>query len=164
MPSIASLNISPGGVPKRPVAEAEVTALGLRGDDHDDKRHHGGPDRALCLYSTELIAALRDEGHPIAPGTVGENVTIAGLDWERVTPGARLRIGGGVEVEVTSYTSPCRTIRESFADGRFGRISQKSNPGWSRVYVRVVHGVGRSIRVGDEVTLVTPEASLSAAD
>src|SRR5215217_2518506 len=127
MATISSLNISPGGVPKRPVAEAEVTANGLRGDDQYNKKHHGGPDRAVCLFSAELIEALRAEGHPIAPGTTGENVTIAGLDWTRVTPGARLRLGGA-EVEVTSYTTPCRTIQGSFADGRFSRISQKSHP------------------------------------
>ena len=150
MATISSLNISPGGVPKRPVAEAEVTANGLRGDDQYNKKHHGGPDRALCLFSAELVEALRAEGHPIAPGTVGENVTITGLDWGRVTPGTRLRLGG-VEVEVTSYTVPCRTIRRSFVGERFSRISQKSHPGWSRVYARVL--AGGTVRVGDEVAV-----------
>ena len=151
MPTIASLNISRGGVPKLAVPEAEVTADGLRGDGHDHPEFHGGPERAVCLFSLERIEELRAEGHPIAPGTTGENVTVAGLDWARVTPGARVRLGPRVEVEVTAYTTPCRTIRGSFADGRFSRISQKTHPGWSRVYARVL--TAGPLRVGDEVRL-----------
>jgi MOSC domain-containing protein YiiM len=81
---------------------------------------------------------------------VGENVTIAGLPWERVRPGTRLTLGE-VEVEVTSYTAPCANIEPAFLDGRFARISQKVHPGWSRVYVRVLRA--GSMRVGDAVRL-----------
>ena len=149
--TIVSLNRSNGGVPKRPVTEARVTTRGLEGDRQRDLRHHGGPDRALCLYSLERIEALRLEGHPISPGSIGENVTIAGLAWERVTPGARLRLGE-VEVAVTGFTEPCNTIRFSFSDRRSARVSQAAAPGWSRVYARVLReGV---VRVGDVVELV----------
>ncbi|MBW3625504.1 MAG: MOSC domain-containing protein, partial [Armatimonadetes bacterium] len=62
---IAGLQISPGGVPKRPIESGRVTALGIAGDQQRDRRFHGGPTRALCLYSLERIEQLRDEGHPI---------------------------------------------------------------------------------------------------
>lgn len=148
---IFQLNRSPGGVPKRPLPVAEINRLGIVGDSQNDTRHHGGPDRALCLYSLEHILALQAEGHPIFPGSVGENVTISGLDWARVTPGARLRLGDDVEVEITSYAAPCKTIRASFAHETFDRISAKLHPGWARAYARVVHG-GR-VQIGDSVTL-----------
>ena len=149
--TIVSLNRSDGGVPKLPVREARVTTRGLEGDRQRDLKHHGGPDRALCLYSLERIEALRLEGHPISPGSIGENVTIAGLTWDRVTPGARLRLGE-VEVEVTAFTEPCNTIRFSFKDRKSVRVSQAAAPGWSRVYARVLReGV---LRVGDTVELV----------
>ena len=80
---IVQISVSPGGVPKRPVEPADVTAAGLAGDAQRDLEHHGGPDRALCLFSMELIRALQAEGHPIAPGHIGENLTVEGLDWER---------------------------------------------------------------------------------
>jgi len=96
----------------------------------------------------ERIEALQREGHPIAPVTTGENLTIGGLDWDLVVPGATLRIGD-LTVEITSYASPCTTIRPSFADGHSNRISQKKHPGWSRVYAKV-SGEGE-IRVGDVV-------------
>ncbi len=78
--TIVQVNVSKGGVPKLPVLRADVTALGIRGDGHDDREHHGGAERALCLFSLERIAAIAAEGHPIAQGATGENVTIAGLD------------------------------------------------------------------------------------
>jgi MOSC domain-containing protein YiiM len=153
---ITGLQRSNGGVPKLPVETAAVGEQGMEGDRQRNRRFHGGPDRALCLYAQERIDALGAEGHPIVRGAVGENVTIAGLPWERVRPGARLTLGE-VEVEVTSYTSPCDNIEGAFLDGRFPRISQKVHPGWSRVYVRIRRG--GSIHVGDPVRLFTPDAS-----
>ncbi len=147
---IVSINRSAGGVPKLPVAEVFVGEQGLDGDGHQFHMH-GGPDKAVCVYAIEIIEALQKEGHPIAPGTTGENVTIRGVDWERVVPGARLVLGE-VEITVTDYASPCQTIVGSFSDARSKRISQKVHPGWSRVYGRVVtEGV---MRVGDAVTFV----------
>ena len=134
---VVSVNRSAGGVPKLAVPSARVTFRGVEGDVQRDRHHHGGPDRAVSLFSLERIDALRAEGHPIAPGTTGENVTIAGLAWDRVTPGVRLTLGA-VELEVTAFAAPCQTIVDSFSDQHSTRISQKRHPGWSRVYARVL--------------------------
>lgn len=149
---VHQLSVSGGGVPKLPVARAEVTASGIVGDRQRNRRFHGGPKRAVCLFALEEIERLRAEGHPIAPGTTGENVTVAGLPWERVRPGARLALGGEVVLEVTSYTAPCKNIGPSFRDGDFTRISHKLHPGESRVYARVLSpGI---VRTGDPVVLL----------
>lgn len=150
---IYQINISRGGVPKLPIEIAVVTEEGIRGDYHDDIHSHGGPMRALCLYTVEQIERLQEEGHPIFPGSVGENVTLAGIALDALTPGARLRLGDDVEVEITSHTTPCKTITESFADGDFTRISQKLHPGESRVYARVLRG--GEIRPG-QAAVLTP--------
>lgn len=151
-PVIVSLNVSRGGVPKLAVPEARVAVAGMAGDWQKNRKYHGGPHRALCLFSLERIEALAAEGHPIGIGTTGENVTVAGLDWEGVVPGVRLRLGAAVVVEVTGYAGPCRTIQGSFLGRRTGRISQKAWPGWSRVYARVLReGV---VRVGGGVVLL----------
>lgn len=149
---IFQISTSPGGVPKRSVPSAEVTSLGLTGDIQLDKVHHGGPDRAVCLFSLEHILALQAEGHPIYPGSIGENVTVAGLDWSQMVPGTRLRLGEHVELEITSYAAPCSNIAGSFAESRFGRVSHKSNPGWARAYARVL-GTG-SIAPGDPIVVL----------
>ena len=108
------------------------------------------------MYSLERIRALQSEGHPIDVGTAGENVTVEGIDWDLVVPGARISLGDEVLLEVTDYTSPCKTIRESFIDGRFVRISQKLYPGWSRVYTRVLSE--GEISSGDSVAVSPPSA------
>ena len=59
---VVQINVSPGGVPKLPVASARVTLEGLEGDGHRDLEHHGGPERALCLFALEQIRALQAEG------------------------------------------------------------------------------------------------------
>jgi len=148
---VASLNVSDGGVPKRAVESAQVTRDGVRGDRQRNLKYHGGRERALCLWSLERIEALRAEGHPVSPGSTGENVTVAGVEWAALAPGVRLRIGP-VLAEVTDYTRPCRTIARSFLGGRSGRVSQKTHPGWSRVYARVLEE-GR-VAVGDAVIVV----------
>jgi MOSC domain-containing protein YiiM len=160
VPRIVSINISAGGVPKHPIEAAAVTALGIEGDGHRDTIHHGGPDRALCLFSMELIAALQREGHPIVPGSTGENLTIEGLDWRALGPGGRLRFAGGVEIELTSFTTPCSNIRGSFVEGAINRIKHALNPGWSRIYARVLMP-GRLIR-GEELLVITPAAAAAA--
>jgi MOSC domain-containing protein YiiM len=150
---IVQVSISPGGVPKRAVESARVTALGLEGDGHRDAEHHGGPERAVCLYALEAIEALQAEGHTIFPGAIGENLTVRGLDWPTVVPGSVLRVGDGVLLQVTRYTSPCFNIRPAFVDGDFARVSQKRHPGWSRVYTRVL--TTGSVRAGDPVCLLS---------
>jgi MOSC domain-containing protein YiiM len=149
---LVSINMSGGGVPKRRVGDAKVSRLGLLGDAQDDKKNHGGPERAVCVYSLERIHALQQEGHPIDVGTAGENVTLEGIDWDLVAPGVRIKLGDDVVLEVASFTSPCKTIKGSFIDGEFPRISQKLHPGWSRVYARVLSE--GEIRFGDHVELI----------
>ncbi|HEX8707993.1 MAG TPA: MOSC domain-containing protein [Pyrinomonadaceae bacterium] len=148
---IFQLNYSDGGVPKRAVREAVLTPTGLAGDRQAKRFIHGGPERALCLYALERIVELQEEGHPIFPGSVGENVTIVGLAWETLAPGTRLALGDEVLIEISSYTTPCKTIAGSFIDGHFKRIAQKQHPGQSRLYARVLKtgrlAVGQAVRV-----------------
>ena len=148
---VTGLQRSAGGVPKLPVARATVGADGMEGDRQADRRHHGGRDRALCLYSQERLDGLAAEGHPARRGTLGENVTISGLDWDLVQPGARLRIGG-IEAQVTGFAAPCKSIAYGFIDRRFVRVGEALNPGWSRVYARVL--AGGDIADGDPVVLL----------
>lgn len=148
---IFQLNLSRGGVPKLAVPEAVLTPEGLEGDRQRNLRYHGGPERALCLYALERVLELQAEGHPIFPGSVGENLTIVGLDWAGLAPGARLALGDEALVEITSYTTPCKIIAGSFLGGQFKRISHKLCPGDSRLYARVLRpgrlAVGQPVRV-----------------
>jgi len=144
---VYEINVSRGGVPKTHVPQAQFMSDGVEGDRQSNPRIHGGRDRAVCLFSLEVIDALQAEGHPIVPGSSGESLTITGLDWAGIKPGDLLRVGAGVLLEITSYTAPCEVIRESFLNGDYKRISHKQFPGWSRVYARVlVEGRDGAIR------------------
>ncbi|MDE2668175.1 MAG: MOSC domain-containing protein [Chloroflexota bacterium] len=150
--TITHINVSNGGVPKLPIERAVIGTLGVESDRQANTEHHGGPERALCLFSLERIKALQAEGHPIGPGGAGENITITGLDWDAVAPGTQLRLGESVLIEITGYTAPCYKIEANFSDGDFNRINQKTNPGWSRAYAKVIEG--GPLLPGDPVELL----------
>jgi MOSC domain-containing protein YiiM len=151
-PHVHQINVSDGGVPKRPVLEVVIAKTGVAGDRQRNLKFHGGPDRALCLFSQELIERLQDEGHSIEAGSSGENLTLAGLEWEKLKPGDRLQIGPEVQIEIMTYTTPCDQNAQWFRDRDIKRVSQKMNPGWSRLYAKVMRaGV---VRPGDAVEIL----------
>ena len=153
---VFQISVSRGGVPKHRVGEAAVSLDGLAGDSQRDLRVHGGPDRAVCIFAVEQIALLRMEGHRVAAGSLGENITTEGVDWNDVTPGARVQFGAAVVVEITDYASPCWKNAQWFIDGNFNRISQETHPGSSRVYARVLKA--GAIREGDAILVTNGDA------
>ena len=73
MPKVVSININEnGGVPKYPVDKAFIGKHKLTGDKQNDTVHHGGIDRAVCVFSMDLISNLQKEGHPIFAGSSRE--------------------------------------------------------------------------------------------
>ena len=153
---VIQINVNPkGGVPKHPVASARITFNGVAGDKQRNRRFHGGPQRAVSLYSHERIQALQAEGHPIVSGSTGENLTIGGLDWAMLNVGDQLQIGGLLRIEITGYAAPCSNISAAFADGESTRISQKLHPGWSRLYAKVL--IEAAAHAGDLVVVTNDE-------
>ncbi len=146
---VLQVNISDGGVPKRAVDAARVTRLGLEGDAVNHPKIHGGPERAVCLFPVELIQTLQDEGHPVFPGAVGENLTVAGLDWSVLEIGSTLEIGDALQLQLSSRVEPCNTIKAYFADGNFKRIQPSRVPGETRWYARVLRE--GEVKPGDPV-------------
>lgn len=146
--TLHSINVSNGGVPKLARRSAAVRKGGVEGDRQRDLRYHGGPERAVSLYSLELIHALHAEGNSIDVGCIGENFTLAGVPWERMVPGATLEVGE-VQLELTAYAAPCNNLVPYFAGGKFVRVAQKVHPGWSRLYARVLRE--GTVQVGDAV-------------
>jgi MOSC domain-containing protein YiiM len=156
--TIEQVNVSQGGVPKLAIREAAIGPLGLAGDGHNDSANHGGRERAVCLFAIERLEALAAEGHPIGPGSAGENITTRGIDWDLVVPGTRLRLGRDVLLEVTRYTTPCKTNAGWFKGGDFNRMHENLFPGWSRVYARVLET--GTVRPGDSIEIVAIAATV----
>ena len=61
--------------------EADTSVAGLLDDGTPSLPRRS--DKALCLYSFEVIEAWPADGHSIVPGAAGENVTVRGVDWTR---------------------------------------------------------------------------------
>lgn len=154
--------MSGGGVPKLPTERAWVGRFGLQGDAHDELTLHGGPHAAVCLFGIEAIERLQSEGHPVAPGSVGENLTTTGIEWSLLPIGTRARVGESLELEVASPAMPCSTQRHNFHDGRFSRMSIEFHPSDSRMYARVLRE--GEVRPNDPITILPPAADSRASD
>ena len=151
---VLQVNISPGGVPKQPVARAWVGPLGLDGDAHHHATVHGGPHRAVALLAIEAIERVQADGHPIEPGSVGENLTTSGIELARLAVGTRLAIGDDLLLELSAPANPCDVIKGSFREGKSGRISILTHPDDSRMYARVL--AEGEVRPGDTIRVLTP--------
>ncbi|MBE0660172.1 MAG: MOSC domain-containing protein [Bryobacteraceae bacterium] len=106
---IEQVSISRGGIPKTAVPEAWIGATGLDGDGHRNPKYHGGPLKAVLLLSADVLDELRAEGFDVSPGSLGENLTIRGLDFGQLRTGMRFRAGGAI-VRLTSLRQPCATL------------------------------------------------------
>ena len=139
-------------MPKLPVESAVIDETGVAGDLQADTVHHGRPSQALCLFSLEVIEKMQAEGHPIAPGYAGENLTISGLDWGALGEGNQIRIGEKTVIEITGPATPCQKNSQWFLNGDILRMSESRHPGESRLYAKVISG--GPIATGDNVELV----------
>jgi len=157
--SIVALNISRGGVPKRPIDEGFLSPLGIEGDMHAHPQIHGGPRRAVLLICSEVIDELAAKGYPIYYGALGENLTVRGIDHRQLRSGQRFRVGQAV-IELTKVRAPCSTldvygpaIKSEIYDPEV-KAGNTASPKWARsgFYAAVVEtGV---IRRDDIIALV----------
>jgi len=157
--SILQINISPGGLPKRPVPEATVTAEGILGDRWSHPDIHGGQKQAVLLITAEGIQELIAQGHPLFHGALGENLTVTGLDRRQMRVGQRYRVGD-VLLELTKLRGPCTSldvygpgIQRAIYDSKV-KAGDPSTPRWglSGFYARVLKA--GTIRVHDIIALV----------
>ena len=148
--SVAQVNSSKGGVPKLPVDRGHIGYGGLDGDRQATRRHHGRPWQAICLYSGDVIDALRAEGHPIGWGSTGENLTLSGIDWSQLRAGLVIEIGE-VRLRLSAPAVPCSKNKPFFAEGHFLRMDHDRHPGWSRWYASVLQP--GDVAQGDEVVV-----------
>lgn len=138
-------------IEKSPIAgRVRLTRLGLVGDQQEDLRHHGGPDRALCSYVADhhqgWVGAL---GRVPGPGLFGENLTVEGLDETQVHCGDRFRVGSAI-IEITTPRVPCMTLTRRL--GYAEAIPFIRALGWCGWYSRVVEE--GEAEAGEEMELI----------
>jgi MOSC domain-containing protein YiiM len=157
--SVLQISVSPGGIPKRPIPEAAVTAAGILGDGWAHPDIHGGPMQALLLITAEGIEELIAQGHPLFHGALGENLTTSGLNRRQMRVGQRYR-AGEIFLELTKLRAPCTTldvygpaIKQAVYDPKV-KAGDPSTPRWGLggFYARVLKA--GTLRPGDIIELV----------
>jgi MOSC domain-containing protein YiiM len=136
------------GIYKKPVdASVQITSYGIPEDAVVDKKHHGGLDQAVYVYGVPDYEWWSNTlGRELAPGTFGENLTIADLESGRLRIGDRLQVGP-VTLQVTAPRIPCGTLAARMGDPQFiKRFRDAGRPG---VYCRVLEE--GQVRAGDPV-------------
>jgi len=160
---IVQINVSPGGVPKRPIPHGVITPLGIEGDLCAHPNIHGGPRQAVLLIASETVDELISRGYPLFYGALGENLTTRGLDSRQLRVGQILR-AGGARLELTKVRVPCDsldvygpTIKREIYDKRV-KAGDVASPRWgmSGFYASVIEP--GPVRVND---IITVEATLA---
>jgi len=145
--SIVQINVSLGGIPKRPILSGMITPLGLAGDAHAHPQIHGGPEKAVLLIAAEVIDELKSRGYPLFYGALGENLTTRGLDYRQLRIGQQLRAGAAL-LEIAKVRGPCAaldiygpSIKQEIYDAQ-AKAGDTSSPRWgmSGFYARVLQG------------------------
>jgi MOSC domain-containing protein YiiM len=106
------------------------------------------PERQLNIMAAETLEQLATEGYRTAPGEMGEQIVVSGIEINRLAAGTRLQLGNEAVIEVETRRTGCDRLRRiqgctpAHVTGRLG------------VMARVV--IGGTIRVGDAVTCLHP--------
>ncbi|MPV37201.1 MOSC domain-containing protein [Georgenia subflava] len=138
-------------IDKRPVSgPVKVGTYGLYGDVQADRKHHGGPEKAVYAFAqAEADHWAAELGEDVPAGRFGENLRVAGAVVEDAEIGERWRVGPTLELEVTGPRTPCATFgRWLHQDGWVRRFSERAHPG---VYLRVL--TTGEVTAGDEVSV-----------
>ncbi|GAA5121430.1 MOSC domain-containing protein [Luteolibacter yonseiensis] len=124
---------------------------GFRSDEQADRKHHGGPEKAVCVYPSEhydhwrKTLALPDLPH----GAFGENLTLHGLLETGACIGDRYSLGEA-EVQISQPRQPCWKLARRWQVKDLA--VQVETTGFTGFYFRVLrHG---HVRPGDALTLI----------
>ncbi len=139
MATITSIVYRPDNVPAKPADHFSrvaletvqlVAAYGIEGD-----RKGGHPDRQVNIMSQETLDQLATEGFQTAPGSMGEQIIISGLDINSLAADSRLQIGDEAVVEIVSPRTGCdrfeaiQKLPPSSAAGRLGMMCRVTQSG-----------------------------------
>ena len=119
--------------------------------------------RQVHLISAALFAHLAPQGFVLAPGMLGENITLAdapGLGWQDVIAlpvATQLHFAQGPVIQLTGLRNPCVQIDE-FQKGLFAAMLGKDAKGQliRKTGVMAVVLQGGTVQAGDAVAVHLP--------
>lgn len=135
---------------KKPVqGPLNLGRLGFEGDGVADLKHHGGSDKAVCVYSVEHYPFWEKAlGVTLPPAPFGENLSVSGLHEDDVCVGDIFQLGTA-EVQVSQPRQPCRTLAARY--GRNDMTKLVVNSGRTGFYLKVLKE--GAVQRGDRLVL-----------
>jgi MOSC domain-containing protein YiiM len=92
---------------KRPLY---LSSLNLEGDGQADLVHHGGKDKAVCVYSYDHYPHWEQVlGRKLPCASFGENLTVKGIREEHVCIGDIFQLGEAI-VQISQPRQPCHKL------------------------------------------------------
>ncbi|MBI1246439.1 MOSC domain-containing protein [bacterium] len=142
---VVAICLSEGGIPRLPVDSAELTLAGFQGDGHRYDEHYA-QERAVTLFNWEILQQFDVESQPFPPGSVGENISLSGVDLAELEPGTRLSVGQA-EILLVKRWRPCHATEA--ASGRTCENGQQ----WKGYFASVLRP--GEIHPGDSVRVIS---------
>jgi len=144
-----------------------IAGLGVEGDAHAGvtvkhrsrvARDPSQPNlRQVHLLHAELLEGLRERSFDLAPGDIGENVLVAGVDLLGLPTGTRLHLGDRAVVEVTGLRNPCAQL-DRFRPGLMAAVLDRDAAGnlVRKAGVMAVVVADGAVRPGDAIRVWLP--------
>lgn len=125
------------GIYKKPVKELiYLGSTNFAGDGQADLVHHGGRDKAVCVYPYEHYPYWeRELSKTLEFGAFGENLTVQGLLEKEVCIGDMFLVGGAV-VQISQPRQPCFKLSVRYERPDMPVLVQ--NTGLTGFYFRVI--------------------------
>lgn len=97
------------GPQKVKITKLNVRTEGCEGDYNDYRTKHkrSTNDRAVSIMTIKLLEILNEEGWPIMPGDLGENITVAGDITFEI---GKIYSIGAVKIQITEDIEPCNKL------------------------------------------------------
>jgi MOSC domain-containing protein YiiM len=140
-----------------------VTRTNLAGDGQADLKHHGGPEKAICVYPRDHWTSWKEElGIDMPHGGFGENFTTQGAAEADVCIGDIFRCGTAI-LEISQPRQPCwKLARRWGIKDLAARVERTGRTGW---YLRVLEE--GTVEAGNALQLLQrphPEWTIAAAN
>lgn len=114
--SVFQINVKPNtpgevGLPKITIDSGSFSLSGIEGDYNRFRfnKKNNDPDMAIMLISMDIIEELNNEGWPVKPGDLGENLTLSNIDYRTIKPGQHYT-AGQAELEISIICDPCSNL------------------------------------------------------
>ncbi|MFB6589849.1 MOSC domain-containing protein, partial [Bacillus thuringiensis] len=125
------------GINKKQVKEpVYLSFVKFNGDGQADLVHHGGVDKAVCVYTGDHYPYWEKElNQDLVYGAFGENITVSGMREEDVCIGDTFELGEAI-VQVTQPRQPCFKLAKKYNIPKLPLYFQET--GYTGFYFRVL--------------------------